>query len=110
LPALLEAFPIVEKRHIQAHNLILHFLAETGLIGAGIILLLWLYIIIAGIKHGPTGLLISSCFLLVLVSWQFDMGLGSRVHRTIVFLLAGLLIGLQVRDKVYSIERSDSFA
>lgn len=94
-PALKETFSIVDERIGHAHNLLLHFLAETGLIGAGIILSLWLYIIIAGIRHGPPGLLISSCFLLLLVSWQFDMGLGGRDHRTIVLLLAGLLTGLQ---------------
>jgi len=110
LPDLKKSFPIVEERVAHAHNLFLHYMAETGTLGFLIILILWLYIIITGIKHGSTGLLISSCFLLMLVTWQFDMGPGSRDHRTIVFLLAGLLIGLQARDKVYSIERSDSFA
>lgn len=84
---------IINGGYQDAHNITLHLLAETGILGALLITLMFIYIFYIGIWKFSTNcmLFISSlCILLIYLNMQLHVHLDVNSVRALLFFFIGL--------------------
>jgi O-antigen ligase len=95
-PAFRKEYPCINSNTNNAHNFILHFLAETGITGCVLMLSFWGMMIWKGFRsHSMLGTTIACAFILAFLEFQMNMNLYDRHVSTVLFTYAGILASME---------------
>ncbi|MGX9365635.1 O-antigen ligase family protein [Desulfoplanes sp. PS50] len=95
-PNFKKKYPCINPSTNNAHNFILHFLAETGIIGCLLMLGFWGIVIWQGFwSSSMLGGTIACVFILSFIEFQLNMNLYDRHVSTVLFAYAGILANLE---------------
>lgn len=90
-PNFREQYPCINPNTNNAHNFILHFLAETGIAGCLLMLGFWGMVMWKGFRSpSMLGATIACVFLLSFLEFQMNMNLFDRHVSTVLFTYAGI--------------------
>lgn len=86
-----QRFPVIERVVANGHNFFLHFLAETGLLGAALMSALWLWALFRGLASpNPAQIAAGAMLVFLMLAFQLNMSLYPRLISVPSFLLLGM--------------------
>jgi O-antigen ligase len=86
-----EKFPHTIPSTNNAHNIFLHFLAETGVVGLLTMLCFWGTVMLAGLRtRDVTAMAITGMFCIAFIAFQLNMSLYGSQLSTMLFGFAGI--------------------
>jgi O-antigen ligase len=86
-----EKFPHTIPSTNNAHNIFLHFLAETGVVGLLIMLCFWSTVVLTGLRtRDVTAMAITGMFCIAFIAFQLNMSLYGSQLSTMLFGFAGI--------------------
>ena len=95
-PDFRQKYPCINPSTNNAHNFILHFLAETGIVGCLLMFGFWGMVVWKGLRSPSLlGATIACAFILAFLEFQMNMNLYDRHVSTVLFAYAGILTSME---------------